>query len=177
MNIQALNAIFQQKFGVTLTPQELQELTNVTDTTGRSPFRPRQLTDLRLLPRADDPRPTFFATVEAPRDWDTTTQHAYPKLLWSPQGQEVTVQPGKDALEQEQAFERKGYSHTPPADQSPVDAVEREMAQLSAEDRQLVFEMQRTARMTRLQERMSTLTDEELGQIAAAPHVKKGKTA
>ncbi len=176
MNIQALNAIFQQKFGITLSAAELQELTATTDTAGRSPFRPRQLTDLRLAPRADDPRPTFFATSEVPRDWDTTTQHEFPKLMWSAQGQEVTIPAGKDAKAQELALEKKGYVHYPPADQSPFDAIEREMAQLSDEDRQMVLDMQRQARMNRLQAKVAGLSDDELAQIAA-PRPKKAKSA
>jgi hypothetical protein len=169
MNINALNTIFQQKFGITLTPQELQELTTVTDTNGRSPFRARQLTDLRLLPRADDPRPTFFSTTEVPREWNTTTQHEYPKLMWSPGGTEVVIHPGKEAESEEQAFEARGYVHTPPATQTPLDAVSKEMAQLSDEDRQFVLEMQRKTRMSRLEERLASLSDDELAQIAAEP--------
>jgi len=173
MNIQALHALFQNKFGITLSQAELQELTTVSDTTGRSPFRPRQLTDLRLLPRADDPRPTFYQTTEAPRDWDTTAQHEFPKLMWSPQGTEVTIQAGKDAKAEEAALEARGYVHTPPADQTPFDAVAREMAQLSDEDRQMVLEMQRKARMSRLEERLANLSDDELRQISGEPE-KRG---
>jgi len=176
MNAHALSALFQQKFGITLSAQELQELTTTTDTNGRSPFRARQLTDLRLLPRADDPRPTFFVTSEVPREWDTTAQHDYPKLMWSPKGQEITIQAGKDAKEQQLAYERQGYGHTPPADASPLDAVEREMAQLSDEDRKLVLEMQKKARMARLEEKLAGLTDEELALVAGA-RAKKGKIA
>jgi hypothetical protein len=51
------------------------------------------------------------------------------------------------------------------------------MAQLSDEDRKLVLEMQQQARMNRLQERMSHLTDQELASVlvdvAATP--AKGK--
>ncbi len=173
MNVQALNAIFRQKFGITLTAQELQELTTVTDTNGRSPFRPRQLNNLLLMPRADDPRPTFFATVQVPREWDTTAQHEYPKLMWSPQGVEVKIEPGSEAKAQEQAYEAKGYLHFAPADESLLDAVEREMAQLSPEDRQMVLEMQKKARMSRLEERLSHLTDEELSLVAGEP-MKRG---
>ncbi len=176
MNAQALQKIFQDRFGLTLSPAELAELTTSTDSSGRSPFRPRQLTDLRLVPRADDPRPTFYATAEVPRDWNTTEQHEYPKLMWSPAGVEVRIDAGKDAKAQEQALEKKGYLHTPPMDQSPLDAVEREMAQLSDEDRAFVLEMQRKARMTRLQERIADLSDEDLAQIAG-PKAKKAKTA
>lgn len=173
MNLQALNSLFQQKFGITLTPQELAELTSGTDVSGRSPVRPRQLHDLTLPPRADDPRPTFFATIDVPRDWDTRAQHEYPKLMWSPQGHEITIPPGKDAKAQEADLEKKGYRHTPPADESPFDAIDREMRQLSEEDRKLVLEMQRKARMNRLQERIATLSDDELTQISANGKAKK----
>jgi hypothetical protein len=176
MNIQALQKIFQDKFGTTLSQEELQDLTG-NDAAGRSPFRPRQLNNLTLAPRADDPRPTFFQTSEVPRDWDTTAQHEFPKLMWSPKGQEITIPPGKDAKAQEAAYEAKGYGHIPPASEAPMDAVQREMAQLSDEDRKLVLEMQQQARMNRLQERMSHLTDQELAavlvDVAATP--AKGK--
>lgn len=173
MDVQALNRIFQEKFGITLNPSELAELTSSTDSSGRSPFRPRQLTDLRLMPRKDDPRPTFFATAEVPRDWNTTEQHEFPKLMWSPAGVEVRIDAGKDAKMQELALEHKGYLHTAPADESPLDAVEREMAQLSEEDRTMVLEMQRKARMGRLQERIADLSDEDLSKIAG-PSAKRG---
>ena len=167
-----------------LTPDQLRMLKAQLDglpasagEMGRSPFRPRQLTDLRLAPRADDPRPTFFTTSEVPRDWDTTTQHEFPKLMWSPRGQEITIPAGRDAKAQELDYESKGYVHYAPADEQPMDAVQREMAQLSDEDRKLVLEMQQQARMNRLQERMSHLTDQELAavmtDVAAAP--AKGK--
>ncbi len=165
MNLQALREIFQNKFGTTLSEQELQALAGGADASGRSPFRPRQLTDLRLAPRADDPRPTFFTTSEVPRDWDTTAQHEFPKLMWSPKGKEIAIQPGKDAKAQEADYEAKGYVHYAPADTTPMDAVQREMAQLSDEDRKLVLEMQQQARMNRLQERMSHLTDQELAAV------------
>jgi hypothetical protein len=174
MNIQALQNIFQQKFGITLTGAELQELTTDTSS-GRSPLRPRQLTDLRLAPRADDPRPTFFQTSEVPRDWDTTAQHEYPKLMWSPKGQEIVIHPGKDAKAQEADYEQKGYVHYAPADEAPMDAVEREMAQLSDEDRALVLEMQQKARMNRLQEKLSHLTDQELAAVMGERKVAKGR--
>jgi hypothetical protein len=180
MNLQALRDIFQQKFGTTLSDQELQALSGGTDASGRSPFRPRQLHDLRLAPRADDPRPTFFATYEVPRDWDTTAQHAFPMLMWSPRGQEITIPPGRDAQAQVLEYEAKGYVHTPPADESPMDAVQREMAQLSDEDRKLVLEMQRQARMNRLQEKLSHLSDQEIASVmvdVAATPVKGKKSA
>jgi hypothetical protein len=177
MNLQALREIFQNKFGTTLSEQELLALAGGTDASGRSPLRPRQLTDLRLAPRADDPRPTFFTTSEVPRDWDTTGQHEFPKLMWSPKGQEITIPAGRDAKAHEAEYEAKGYGHIPPASEAPMDAVQREMAQLSDEDRKLVLEMQQQARMNRLQERMSHLTDQELASVlvdvAATP--AKGK--
>ncbi len=175
MNTEALQRIFQDRFGMTLSGDELAELSQ-DSSTGRSPFRSRQLTDLRLAPRADDPRPTFFATVDVPRDWNTTDQHEFPKLMWSPAGVEIRIDAGKDAKAQELAFEKKGYLHFPPADQSPLDAVEREMAQLSDEDRAFVMEAQRTARMARLQERIAGLSDEDLALISAV-RPKKAKTA
>jgi len=175
MNTTVLQRIFQDKFGITLSPTELQELTQTTDTDGRSPFRPRQQTDLTLVPRADDPRPTFYATNQVPRDWNTTAQHEYPKLLWSPAGVEVTVPAGKDAKSQEQALLKQGYGSIPPADITPMDAIAREMAQLSDEDRALVIDMQRQARMNKIQEKIARLSDAELAAIAGTAPAAKGK--
>lgn len=175
MNVQVLQSIFQQKFGISLTPQELAELTTETDASGRSPVLPRQLHDLTLPPRADDPRPTFYQSNQVPRSWDTRTQHEFPRLMWSPSGQEVTIPAGKDAQAQQTAFEKRGYLHTPPADESPMDAIEREMRQLSDEDRQLVLEMQRKARMQRLEEKFAALSDEELATVGESKSVKAKK--
>lgn len=66
----------------------------------RSPFRPRQLNDLRLLPTAKDPRPTFFPSAEAPRDGsaDVRFHTEFPKLMFHKDtGKEIRVE---DAQEQ-----------------------------------------------------------------------------
>ena len=174
MNAHALAELLQRKFGASFTPQEMQELIQTTDTGGRSPLRPRQLHDLRLLPRADDPRPTFFATAEVPRDWVTTTQKNYPRLMWAPSGQEITIPDTPDAEKVQKGYEAKGYSHTPPADVTPMDAIEREMRQLSEEDRAFVLEEQRKARMSKLQAKIANLSDADLATIAG-PAPKRGK--
>ena len=80
-----------------MTPDDIASLRaqlGLTDTSGRSPLKPRQLHDLRLLPTKDDPRPTFFWSAEAPRNVaDLTKTSPYPKLLWEPvTGTEVTAQ-------------------------------------------------------------------------------------
>ncbi len=175
MNVQALANMLQQRLGVTLTAADLAELAQTTDTGGRSPIKPRQLNDLRLLPRADDPRPTFYASAQVPRDWDTTTQHEFPKLMWTPEGTEVVILNSPDAKKTEKAWEAKGYSHIPPADVTPFDAVEREMRQLTDEERAYVLDLQRQARIAKIQDKLGRLTESELAMIGAAAPAKAKK--
>ena len=95
-----------------LTPDQIASLKTQlaqTDTSGRSPIRARQLHDLRLLPTANDPRPTFFWSAEGSRDTVIThTEFGNGKLMWSEDGVEIfTLSP--------QGLDRPGPSPNDPA--------------------------------------------------------------
>lgn len=142
----------------------------------RSPIRPRQLHDLRLLPTKDDPRPTFFWSAEAPRDGvDLTKTTEFPKLMWSPEGQEITV-PNAD----EQArYLQQGYALVAPADVviDPMAAIQQQWASLSPEDQALILESQKQDRIKALKDKLAALPAERLEALLAqaTPTAKRPK--
>src|SRR5882757_4365765 len=94
-----------------LTPSEIASLRaqllgapgSANDPTGRSPIKPRQLHDLRLLPTATDPRPMFIPSTETPRDWVVGPGTPFPKLLWHrTTGEERTVHTATEQARYEQ---------------------------------------------------------------------------
>lgn len=139
---------------------------------GRSPIRERQLSDLTLLPKADDPRPTFFQETDGREFPNRHLTSPYPALMWHVEtGQEITVW----SLAEQQA---KGslWTTTPP-NSKPLDPVEHArllFESLSAEDQAFVLETQRQARLARVTATMGTLTESQAAQAMVAP-VKKGK--
>jgi hypothetical protein len=143
---------------------------------GRSPFRPRQLHDLRLLPTKDDPRPTFFWSVEGPRNNpDAGKTFPYPRLLWSPAGEEITVQSATEHRD----YVAKGYLEKDPGtvvvDQA--DAIKRMLEALSTADRDLVINGQKKARMQAIQDQMAELSDDDLASVIASLEPKARKSA
>ncbi len=138
------------------------------DALGRSPIRDRQLTNLNLPPRADDPRPTFFWSAESPRNGgDLTKTKPYPRLMWSPAGVEVTA----PNLKAQETYTAQGYVLLPPADQpapDPVDDLTAALDALSDADRKALFASVQASRIAALQEKMSALTDEQIAAIVAA---------
>lgn len=129
---------------------------------GRSPMRPRQLNDLRLLPTADDPRPTFFWSAESPRDVDVTKTTPYPRLLWHVEsGEEITVLD----LEAHQAKEAEGcWTETAPSEVpvDPMAAIQAELDALTPTERATVLEAQRQQRLQSLQTKIAALSDRSL---------------
>jgi hypothetical protein len=143
---------------------------------GRSPFRPRQLHDLRLAPTKDDPRPTFFWSVEGPRNNpDAGKTFPYPRLLWSPAGEEITVQSATEHRE----YVAKGYLETDPGtvvvDQSAQ--IKAMLEALSPADRAMVIDGQKKARMLAIQEQMSELSADDLDAVLASLESGKKKSA
>lgn len=164
-----------------LTPDELlalkQRLDALTDVSGRTPLRPRQLHDLRLLPTATDARPTFFWSADAPRD---NGEHArvtpYPKLMWhGDSGEEVTV---IDAMD-ERAHADAGYLPSAPFQRvlDPMDVLAAQLDALSEADRSLLIEAQRQDRIQILREQLGALPEDKLAflltQANKAPKSKK----
>ena len=128
---------------------------------GRSPLKNRQLNDLRLLPTADDPRPTFFWSAESPRDaGDLTKTTPYPRLLWHRDtGVEITVQTADEHAQMGEEWLLLPPAQTAP---EPMDVMRSELDARTPEDRAVLIEGQRQARMAALQAKMATLPDAAL---------------
>lgn len=151
-----------------LTPDQLSGI--LSQGYGRSPIKPRQLHDLRLLPKADDPRPLFLPSVDAPRD-RPETHSPYPKLLWHTEtGQEITV----GSLEDEQ---KKGAAWTSvPPSSKPIDPVEQArllFESLSEDDQRMVLDLQRKAKIDAANAALASLNP---AQLAAAMQVPEKGT-
>ncbi len=153
-----------------LTPEDLASLKSQlginTDENGRSPIRPRQLHDLRLLPTATDPRPLFTPSAEAPRDGrDLTKTTEYPKLMFHRDtGKEITVQ---NAAEQRQMSDI--YELTRRADIviEPMEAMRLELDSFSEEDRKLILDAQKASRIQTMQAKLAGLSEEALAKLLA----------
>lgn len=152
------------------------QLDTMTDVSGRSPIRDRQLHDLRILPRADDPRPTFFWSAEQPRNAaDLTKTTPYPKLLWhGVNGQEITV----TSAAAEATATASGYLTARPANAEAPDqatAIREALAVLSPEDRKTVLMAAQRERIAKVQEMAAGLSEQELDAILASLEPAKSK--
>jgi hypothetical protein len=135
--------------------------TGATNNAGRSPFRPRQLHDLTLLPTKDDPRPTFNWSADPPRDdgGESRRTFPYPRLLWTADGTEITVH----SEAEHRGMVAQGYLEQAPGD-VVIDQAEqlRQMLEaLSPADRALVVDGQRQAR---IKAALSALEELPLGE-------------
>ncbi len=155
------------------TPEQLQllkaALDGMTNVSGRSPFLPRQLHDLTLLPTKDDPRPTFFWSADKPRNvGDLTKTKPYPKLMWEvPTGREITVANAKD----EAAHTAQGFILTPPANAekpSPFDVLKDMLEGLTEADRSLVLKGAHATRLDGIKDGILELGDDEREALIAA---------
>jgi hypothetical protein len=152
------------------------QLDAITSTDGRSPFKSRQLTDLRLLPTKDDPRPTFFMSAEAPRNaGDLTRTTLYPRLMWHGEtGAEITVTDARSFT----AHLERGYVELPPFEivLDPMDALAAQIDALSADDREALIESQRQDRIGAMRQKLAALSEDKLAILlgqAEAP-AKRG---
>lgn len=153
----------------------------LTDISGRSPFRPRQLSDLTLLPTKDDPRPTFFWSAEKPRNaGDLSKTTPYPRLMWSAQtGQEITVA----TKAAEQTYTAQGFIMTPPANAAkpePADEMREMLEGLSEKDRLLVLGRAHESRLDQMRDGLLKLSDAERTALMAeftAAQPEKRKSA
>lgn len=155
------------------TPEQIEalrsQLNALSDTSGRSPFRPRQLHDLRLPPTATDPRPTFIWSAEPPRHAvDLTKTSPYPRLMWhADSGEEITVT--SRAVEQTKTAE--GFVLMAPSDLPPPDPMETLRAaleQLPEEDRALLLAAAQQDRKAVLQAQLAALPEDQLAALLAA---------
>lgn len=169
-----------QSFVTSLTPDQIEALkAALGDNQGRSPIRPHQRHDLRLLPTKEDPCPTYFWSAEAPRNaGDLTRTTPYPRLLWHGKtGIEVTAADPKAHA----AFKAEGYVDLPPANAEkpePIDIVREQLDSLSPEDRKLVLHNAHAAQLDNLKNALLGLTEAERRELAAAAlEPKARKTA
>ena len=140
--------------------------------TGRSPMRPRQLTDLRLAPTATDPRPLFIPSAESPRNVDVTRTSPYPRLLWHQgSGEERTVRTAADAIAL-----GDDWGEVPPvqAPVDPIDAMRAVLADLTPEERQLVLDAQRDDRLRAIQAKLAALAPADLSAVLEDAVAKRG---
>lgn len=163
----------------TLTPSDLAalkaKLFPETDPLGRSPLRPRQLHNLTLLPTKDDPRPTFFWSVEGPRDV-VITHTAFPKLLWhQTTNTEVTVY----SQDEEAHLLATGYGSAPISAVvlDPVQNLADQLAGLSEEEQALILQAQQQTRIETLTAKLSKLSDADLERLLSSvePAKKRGR--
>ena len=141
---------------------------------GRSPLRPRQLHDLRLLPTATDPRPMFVLSAEGTRDQVAWPPTFYPSLLWHAEtGREVTIKTAAERATYGPEWVTVPPSTTADPLQSTLDA----FASLNEEDRQVLIEAQRQDRMAVLQKKLAGLSEGDLEKLLAQtgqPEAKRG---
>lgn len=133
------------------------------DDQGRSPFRPRQLHNLNLPPTADDPRPTFFWSAEPPRN-AALVPPPFAQLVWhAVTHQERTVH-SKHELQEALA---SGWTDIYPqqAALSPEEQLERDLAQISPEDRDLLMKANEEARLKRIQAQLDGLSPETIARL------------
>lgn len=130
---------------------------------GRSPFRTGPLQDLRLAPTADDPRPLFIPSAEAPRTWETHQTYPFPRLMWSPQGGEVTV----GSASERDALLAQGYTLDAPGAVvvNPIFDLQQALAGLSPEERSRIVEAQAADRLEALKNRLVALSPEDLRAV------------
>lgn len=129
----------------------------------RSPIR-KPLDDLRepSSPKERLNRPQFHWSADPDEAGKRPYKyHPYPKLLWNASGEEVLV---KDAAAERALGD--GWRDVPPtASNNPVDDLMAEINMLTAEERMMVIESQRQARVARLQAKMDRLSDADIAQL------------
>jgi len=150
-------------------------LDGLTDVTGRTPFRDRQLHNLTLQPTATDARPLFVWSAEQPRDYRPEPGKLFPALVWNQEtGEERTVhsQADRDALGAE-------WQGVQPASVviNPLDDMQAALDALSPEDRAAVIQSQQDARKSDLTARLAALSPDQLeALLSGQPKTKAGRS-
>lgn len=170
---------------LSLPPDQLDALRAVLNPNGvndgRSPqhskgvlaSNPRQLLDLRKLPSATDPRPTFVWSAEESRDGQTQ-KPPYRRLMWAPDGREITIYSEKE--ERERIAD--GYVLTAPAnaeEPDQQDAMRTMLEALSPEDRKLIVLSASKKRRARLEEQLAEMSDEAVDALLGSIEPKAQK--
>jgi hypothetical protein len=145
-----------------------------------SPMRPRQLHDLRLLPTADDPRPTFFPSAEPPRDGSHLQTFEFPKLLFhSVTGTEICIH----SKAEEAQMLASGYQKIalPRESDDPEAQAAREAEHLQAallalpeHEREAILAEQKQRQRATFHERLSALPERVLEQVLAEAEARTG---
>ncbi len=109
-------------------------------------------------------RPHFEWSADEPPEG--TKIPAYPRLMWDAKGTEYSIANPID----EQRRRDEGWTTAPPMASalSASDRIQSELAALSPEDRQFVIEAQKQARLNKLKEQMSGLSNADLAALMAA---------
>ena len=155
------------------TPEDLlalkARLDGLTDVSGRTSIRPRQLHDLRMLPTKDDARPTFFWSAEPPRNAGNLTRPGpFVALLWHKEtGQEITVSDRK--VYETYTAPGSVYVTYPPfaVEVDPMDALAAQIDALSEGDRAALIEAQRQDRIAAMRKKLGELSEEKLAILLA----------
>ena len=137
------------------------------DAQGRSPFKPRQLHDLRLLPTKDDPRPLFISSAEGDRNLPIGAGTPYPKLLWhGTTNAEIAVWDG----EEEQEKLASGYVLLPieAIAVDPVMDLAQMLAGLPEAEQALILAAQQQTRRDDLQSKLAALPAADLAKLLAS---------
>lgn len=124
------------------------------------------LTDLREPANPKDRlfRPQFHWSAEPDEEGKRPYKYrAYPKLVWNEAGEERVIRSKAD-----EAALVGDWRETPPVllPTNPVHDIESELASLTPEEREMVFEAHRAQRLARIQAKLGQLTDEQLTQVA-----------
>lgn len=160
-----------------LTPDviaQLQDLlrSGALDRSGRTPERWGPLHNLNGEPTATFARPKFVWSAWPTPDQDTSKTYPYPRLLWNPEGVEITVY-DEDAHAQHVA---KGYLETNPGGgrpETPEERLQREFELLSPEDQAFVLEAAEEHRKANLAKMAGAMNQDLLAKITQTP-VKRG---
>jgi hypothetical protein len=139
-------------------------LDGLTDTSGRTGNRPRQLHDLRLQPTATDARPMFIWSAESPRDRDVSKQNDYPRLMWhTDTAKEICVH----SVEERDEKLSQGYQLVAPTttQMTPTEILAEDLASLTDEEREIVLAEQQKARVKSVQERLAGLSEAQLEKL------------
>ena len=127
---------------------------------------PKPLSDLRepASPKERLFRPQFHWSADPDEAGKRPYKYrSYPKLMWNEAGEEKLVQ----SQSEEQVLVGE-WRTTPPAMSvsNPIHDIESELALLTPEERQMVFEAHRQQRLSRIQAKLGQLTDEQMAQVA-----------
>lgn len=164
-----------------LTPDQLASLKQqlgMTDAPGRSPFRSRQLHDLRLAPTATDPRPMFVWSAEGDRNLPVGVGTEFPRLMWhTDSGKEITVY-----SREEQDEKSVEYTHIPPTTTAmdPIETLSDALADLTEQEREVILKAQEQQRRKALEDQIAALTPQQLDKLlaqATKPSKRARKTA